>query len=250
MNFRAKTLAGAAVLLVALAATGCGSNLANNASGLHRGGDGLVRNNAVERTGRVGRASRNYGYYRGFNRNFTRTSNRRMNTNAGTPNTLTRHGIDRTATQNHYLRQENLTLRDGRHIGNETNRIGETGRVRETRIGENTRNGQPIANNAHGLRNLANNVNNVRHSTVYESNRTRDINHNNELLNRQTEPQRTGRTMVETRGNNVVNNQGITPYLNGDTTIYGNDINTPDGMNVVRPVPRNNIRNTTRAYVR
>ncbi|MCL2575526.1 MAG: hypothetical protein FWE33_03745 [Defluviitaleaceae bacterium] len=152
MKLRTKAIAGAAVVLTALAATGCGSHLANNAAGL-RTNDGVARHGVTHNTGRIVRS--------GYNRGFTRTARRATHPIGDRmPTTTSRRGIDRTTTQNHYLRQENLALQNGRHIGNEV-----------TRANDAAINGT-IANNEGSTANrLANNI----RSTVLENRQNNEI---------------------------------------------------------------------------
>ncbi|MDR2167116.1 MAG: hypothetical protein LBE35_04605 [Clostridiales bacterium] len=105
---RLRTLAGTAVVAVALFATGCGS-LANNAAGLDRPGD--VRQNVVE-SSEIRARDNNYRSYGRFGR-------MRRPVAEGFRNA--RQGVDRTRAQNRYLRQQDLQLRDGRYLGDGLN---------------------------------------------------------------------------------------------------------------------------------
>lgn len=160
-NLRAKTIAGMAVALIAVTATGCGSHLANNAHGLRRANEGVGRNNTVieqrdgvrptHRAGRVG----------------LRRGNRRVAVNPGTPTTHSRRGIDRTTTENRYLNQEHFNARDnGRFMGNET--VGSRERVvGETRLdGARHRNDGVLRQD--GMTNRSQYNNNVR-NTVFDN---------------------------------------------------------------------------------
>ena len=102
MKFNLRAVLGTAIVAVAMLATGCGS-LANNAAGLERNADGAARESRHER--RV---------ERGYNREY-RHANR--------PSHIGRRGVNRhnAATQNHYLRQDDLTLRNGRFLGDGVN---------------------------------------------------------------------------------------------------------------------------------
>ncbi|MCL2854614.1 MAG: hypothetical protein FWE21_03230 [Defluviitaleaceae bacterium] len=100
-----RILTTAAVALVALAATGCGTNLANNAHGLNRANDGIVRQEVTP----TGRTVRNFRTHRGFNRNTTNTQlGRRLGNNLNNTRYNVRRGVDRTVRENHYLTQDGL----------------------------------------------------------------------------------------------------------------------------------------------
>jgi len=106
MKFNLRAVLGVAVVAVVLAATGCGS-LANNASALERNADGVVRE-GVMREGTVRENVRRPRHYR-----HTRYTNEGIRT--------TRRGMNRVGAQNRYLRQDDLTLRNGRFIGDGIN---------------------------------------------------------------------------------------------------------------------------------
>jgi len=130
MNLRGKTIAGAAIALIAIAATGCGSHLANNTHGLGRAHDGTARHGVVEQ--RAERTTRHNNHRRGLNR-----MARRTNSHLTSPNAHSRRGIDRTATENRYLHQNNSVIRDGNayRLGNEA-------------VVDGTINNRAISNNA------------------------------------------------------------------------------------------------------
>jgi len=105
MKFNLRAVLGTAIVAVAMLATGCGS-LANNAAGLDRNADGVARESRHER--RVERES-NRGY-------------RHVERRHDGGHNFGRRGVNRhTVAQNHYLKQDDLTLRNGRFLGDGVN---------------------------------------------------------------------------------------------------------------------------------
>ncbi|MCL2169461.1 MAG: hypothetical protein FWB74_05480 [Defluviitaleaceae bacterium] len=105
MKFNLRAILGTAAVAVVLAATGCGS-LANNAGGLER--DVVTRDGVVREVNEGGRGLRH------SNHRYGRRMGNRYRVGA-------RRGINRENVANRYLRQDDLTLNNGRILGDGVN---------------------------------------------------------------------------------------------------------------------------------
>jgi len=263
-----RVLASAAIVAIALATTGCGSHLANNASRLNRTVDGasrygttrysalengLVRNNTtIESGGRLGHTGRIGNY---------RTGNRGMGYRTGY---RTGHGGTR-----YTARFANSTRPVGRRLGNAVHSTRGThnthsqigaGHVRNERIGNTT------TNTTHTPTNTTNRSS-VNHTNRHPLNQNNLHSRDGRSLGVQRMGHNTGNAMNNADGirntvynydNSNLNNTGFTrnsftdsnlnrPYLNGDMSVTNNSVNrtnfntTPSNTNITN---RFNTRTT------
>ena len=267
-----RVMASAAVVMIALAATGCGSHLANNASRLDRMGDGarygvsrynamdngLVRNNTtiesggrLGHTGRVGTYRTGYRGYRGYHhaaryansarpvaRPITRRMGNAVHSTRNTPNTASQTGMG------HVGNETIGTQRGGTHrVGTERMGTQHTGNTRGIRFGaDRLGNNASRMNNTATTHNTTTNTHNT-HSTRNTNNTTANSNVTHNMHNANTNTTTNANANTNVRQNRHALNQNNLHtrdgrYLAGD----GTSNHTANGS------LNNGIRNTAYNY--
>ena len=196
MKYNLRAVLGTAAVAVAVLAgtTACGS-LANNAAGLERNAEARVSANA-------GHVRENTSAYtgnrhltnRGHRRNATRHNEMRTN-RVGREN---RHGLNQNHAQRRYLQHEDLTLQNGRFLGDGVNPPSQNANNISRHAAHQMRRDNNVRDLAH--RNYETDVvgaDGVVRNNVQNTNRHTTANRNNQ-------PQRTYNT------NRIANEQGIT----------------------------------------